>query len=162
MSDVMLVLPIFVIKITPFFLKKRPPSFHFRSRRDLQRTASSGSLSYGPESPEYTMRPRALSNASSCGGRLSPMTSLRPRTLSNASSTGEIWICQNFRHITMTKHHFWPITYLLDKCYYMFFSNFRTSWSTNLKLSYLPIANFQPHWKTTIGRQPQWWPWGHQ
>ena len=64
----------------------------FRNRRDLQRTASSGSLSY-PESPEFTMRPRALSNASSCGGRLSPaMSSVppRPRPLSNASSTATL------------------------------------------------------------------------
>ena len=48
------------------------------TRRDLQRTASSGSLSY-PESPEFTMRPRTLSNASSCGGgggRMSPMPCL--------------------------------------------------------------------------------------
>ena len=61
---------------------------YFRSRRDLQRTSSSGSLSY-PESPEFTMRPRTLSNASSCGGRMSPQ--LRPlTTLSNASSTATL------------------------------------------------------------------------
>ena len=50
------------------------------TRRDLQRTASSGSLSY-PESPEFTMRPRTLSNASSCGGggRMSPMPLLASR-----------------------------------------------------------------------------------
>ena len=38
------------------------------------------------------MRPRALSNASSCGGRLSPMSSVqqRPRPLSNASSTATL------------------------------------------------------------------------
>ena len=73
----------------------------FSTRRDLQRTASSGSLSY-PESPEFAMRPRTLSNASSCGGqaggRMSPMP-LPPRgplasatasSLSNASSTATL------------------------------------------------------------------------
>merc|ERR1711953_273238 len=75
-------------------IKRRDSSGSIRSavssgsRRDLQRTSSSGSLSY-PESPEFTMRPRTLSNASSCGGRMSPQ--LRPlTTLSNASSTATL------------------------------------------------------------------------
>lgn len=63
--------------------------------QDLERAASSGSLSY-PESPAFgssdfatSMRPRTLSNASSCGGgRMSPNTNFfRPRTQSIESSS---------------------------------------------------------------------------
>jgi len=60
------------------------------TRRDLQRTASSGSLSY-PESPEFTMRPRTLSNASSCGGgggRMSPMPCLPRGSLLPTATAG--------------------------------------------------------------------------
>ncbi len=57
---------------------------------DLQRTASSSSLSYS-DVLEFSsaMRPRTLSNASSCGGGHMSPPPFRPRTLSNASNTLE-------------------------------------------------------------------------